>query len=485
MTRSFRVLGAMVVGVAWLMLVPAGLAAVNYAATEENLRAFASQDEMNAVVRQLLAQGVNPNAPEPATGHTAVHKAAMAGSAKNLETLLEAGGNPNVQNREGNMPLHRASMGDWNGAIGQIGSDYVAVIRVLLKHGADLMKTNARGEPPLHVAANQGFDQTAIIKVLLAAGARPADEDRNGLTALQCFARNGSDLDETATVLLKAGADPDRKDPRGDAPLHMAINEGGSDGKAEVVEALLDGGADPCVRDAQGYTPYEMSSGMQQIHWALSQAGGGDLDCDKSRMVYEEGAETDDDSEMAYEEGAGPTIRRGMGYEAELRDLEERVEAERRVEAARIEEARRRAAAERRAEAARIEEARRRAAAERKAEAAWREEVRQRGEEIRRQRAEERERWKNFEESVAEQIRQAQQRQERLQESLRRRQEEARRAEEVRQRAYEEARRREWERQQALERDRQLHLEILGEPVERQQREYESGGYGPGDCAVQ
>ena len=189
--------------------------------------------------------------------------------------------------------------------------------------------------------------------------------------------RSGTNNGEVVTLLVQAGADPDRKDPQGDAPLHAAIKEGGSNGNAAVVKALLQGGADPCVQDARGATPYRMSSGMQRIHRALARAGGddashaGDSGC---KWLF------DDDSKMAYEEGDGSEDDSEMTYEAELRALEESVEAERRAEAVRLEEARRqeaarRAEAKQRAEAARLEEARRqeasrRAAAERRAEEA-------------------------------------------------------------------------------------------------------------------
>ena len=381
MTRSFRfsrftVFGSLVLGLVFAGLVPAGLAAVKYAATEENLRAFASQDGKNALVRQLLAQQVSPDAPEPSTGQTAVHKAAEGTlgkpAVKNLEALLQAGGDPNVQDREGNTPLHFASPGL------DVFGDHVAPIRVLLQHHADPNLANAQGQTPLHVA-----EDTPVFRALLAAGAKPEMVDQEGLTALQRFVRAGTNNGEIVTLLVQAGAAPDRKDPRGDAPLHAAIKEGGSHGNAAVVTALLAGGADPCVQDDKGATPYHLSSGMQRIHRALARAGGddashaGDSGC---KGLFE------DDSKMAYEEGDGSEDDSEMTYEAELRALEERVEAERRAEAVRLEEARRqkaarRAEAKQRAKAVRLEEARRqeavhRAEAKRRAEAARLEEAR-------------------------------------------------------------------------------------------------------------
>ena len=137
--------------------------------------------------------------------------------------------------------------------------------------------------------------------------------DGNGLTALQRFARHGEDMGGIVTLLIRTGADPNQKDPRGDAPLHAAIKEGGSNGHAAVVKALLQGGADPCVQDAQGATPYQMSSGMQRIQRALARAEGDNLVCDKSRMVYDEGAGSGDVSKRTDRGQEGRTGERRPG----------------------------------------------------------------------------------------------------------------------------------------------------------------------------
>ena len=241
---------------------------------EDRLFRLASHDKDNGTVRQLLAEGVSPNVPAAFDGRTAVHNAAKGGAAKNLAAMLQAGGKPNVQDGDGDTPLHLASRGSYASGF----SNHPAAVRVLLQHGADLHRTNNSGETPLHVAVFTGVSaaHVGVIKALLDAGARPSAVDGNGLTALQRFSRHSENNGAIVRLLLQAGADPDRKDPQGDAPLHAAIKTGGSYGKAEVVEALLDGGANPCVRDARGSTPYHMSSDLNRIHRALARAGGSD-----------------------------------------------------------------------------------------------------------------------------------------------------------------------------------------------------------------
>ena len=266
----FTVFGALFLGLILAVLAAGPARAISL--QESTLAGLASQDRQHGQVRQLLAQGVNPNVPVN-FGKTAVHEAAYAGAAQNLTVLLEAGGDPHVRDQDGNTPLHLASMGSLIGR-------YPAAIRVLLTQGADLYRTNDAGETPLHVAVFNGVGSAgrAVIKALLAAGARPQQADGNGVTALQRFVRHGSDDGEIVALLLKAGANPDDKDSRGDAPLHAAIKTGGSHGKANVVEALLDGGANPCVRDDRGYTPYHLadSRGMTRSRQALDRVGGFD-----------------------------------------------------------------------------------------------------------------------------------------------------------------------------------------------------------------
>ena len=310
MTRSFRLPRVPVVGVVVLMLAAGPAAAVSI--EEASLFNLASHDKNHGLVQQLLAKGVSPNVPVGRFNdeQTAVHAAAEGGAVQNLGALLDAGGDLRARDRDGNTPLHLASRGGFSG--------YADVVRVLLERGADLHRPNARGETPLHVAVYTGIGggsaDRAVIKALLDAGAKPKTVDGTGLTAIQRFARHGGDMGWLVALLLGAGADPDQKDPRGDAPLHAAIKEGGSNGKAAVVKALLQGGADPCVQDARGYIPYQMSSGMQRIQRALDRADGHDLACDESRMVYgDEGTGREDASKRTDRGQEGHTGERRPG----------------------------------------------------------------------------------------------------------------------------------------------------------------------------
>ena len=310
MTRSFRVprfpvFAVVVLGLAMLAAGPAEAVSLE----ETNLFNLASDDKDHGTVQSLLAEGVSPNVPMGFDGRTAIHNAAKGGAAQNLADMLQAGGKSNVQDRNGNTPLHLASMGSFSGGF----TDHAAAVRVLLEHGANLHRTNDSGETPLHVATHTGVGaaHADVIKALLAAGSRPQQADGKGVTALQRFVRHGSDDGEIVALLLKAGANPDDKDSRGDAPLHAAIKTGGSHGKANVVEALLDGGANPCVRDDRGYTPYHLadSRGMTRSRQALDRASGFDAShagASGCKMGSEDAPQMTDKGEGSAKEATAP-----------------------------------------------------------------------------------------------------------------------------------------------------------------------------------
>ena len=280
-----------------------------------DLRAAAGSDHNLLLVRQLLNEGVSPNAPDN-KGWTAVHFAAAGEAVRNLAVLLAKGGNPTVQDSEGNGPLHLAAnlktapgrderkstaalrillegganpdtankAGDTplHLAARTYGRQDASGVEVLLAAGASPYKTNGRGNTPLHAAVETWSNYSeAAVAALLEAGANPRAAGRDSLTPLLMSVRHGPDDGDVVVLLVNAGADPDRKAPDGDTPLHIAIREGGTRGKVDVVDALLAGGADPCIEDSQGFIPYNVATEGGIIHQALDRANGYDRACDR------------------------------------------------------------------------------------------------------------------------------------------------------------------------------------------------------------
>jgi len=301
----FPFAGFLILGVVLLAAGQAGAVS----ADEQRLFNAAEDDRWHDDVRTLLAKGVSPNVPvDVLLQRAAIHVAAERGAVKNLASMLQAGGNPNLPDGEGNTPLHWAS----TGGAALLTSDHPAAIRLLGQHGADLHRTNHHGSTPLHVAVTRSYE-ASVIKALLDLGAQPDRVDGAGLTVLQRFAKDGTNDGRIVTLLLKAGANPDHKTPGGDTPLHLAVRLGS--GLPAVVQALLNGGAEPCVQDAEGYTPYQLYNAQADptIQQALGRAQGHDLACDKKKQAEEpqqaEGGPTDGSGTGEERPGQAPAMQ--------------------------------------------------------------------------------------------------------------------------------------------------------------------------------
>jgi ankyrin repeat protein len=159
-------------------------------------------------------------------GDTALHLAAAALRPFAVAALIEAGAEPNAQNRRGAIPLHYAcdarprSRKTWN------PSDQRSVIELLLDAGSNIEHKEKAGAAPLHRAVRARSPHA--VRCLLERGAR-VDAPHGRLRA---------------------------------TPLHIATHSTGASGtkgaraeQQEIVELLLQYGADPRARDAKGNLP--------------------------------------------------------------------------------------------------------------------------------------------------------------------------------------------------------------------------------------
>jgi Ankyrin repeats (many copies)/Ankyrin repeat len=100
--------------------------------------------------------------------------------------LIEAGAEPNSEDKSGVTPLHRA-----------VRTRCAGAVRALLTNGADALRKNKNGSTPLHLAvqntgrSNSGStaardEQAAVIRLLLEYGARASDRDGSGRSVQEC-----------------------------------------------------------------------------------------------------------------------------------------------------------------------------------------------------------------------------------------------------------------------------------------------------------
>ena len=170
----------------------------------------------------LLGVGADPS---KITRWSKLH-AASAGQNARIETvrqLLANGTDVNVRDEFGNTPLMWAYL--------------PKIVKLLLKHGADINAQTKTGESILHVTAHSQSTQINLLEFLLGNGADPNISNRRGLTPLMIAARNGNSI--YIATLLRAGANIEAKDRRGRTAIHHAALAG----MADAIEILSNRGA--------------------------------------------------------------------------------------------------------------------------------------------------------------------------------------------------------------------------------------------------
>ena len=224
-----------------LMLVAVfSLAAAQAAGEDCPLCAAAESGEL-AEVRRLLAEGASPDAaaaetddPKKRNGWTALMFAADKDHADIVQTLLDAGANPNAANKEG-----------FNALINAAAKSSPQTVKTLLDAGANPNAPTILGYTALmHAAINEN---TAAVKTLLDAGAKPNAAMKDGYTALMGAAKRDY---EAAKMLLDAGANSNAADNRGRTALMSAAHFG----HADIVKMLLAAGANPNAKSDGGST---------------------------------------------------------------------------------------------------------------------------------------------------------------------------------------------------------------------------------------
>jgi ankyrin repeat protein len=200
-----------------------------------------------AVVKQLLERGVDPNSKDNKYGQTPLSWAAGNGHEEVVKLLLaKADVDPDPKDNNGQTPLSRAA-----------GNGHQEVVKLLLaKADVNPDPKDNNGQTPLSRAAEMG--QEEVVKLLLAkADVNPDPKDNDGQTPLSWAAGNGRQ-EVVKLLLAKADVDPDPKDNNNQTPLWWAAGNG----HQEVVKLLLaKASVDPDSKDNNGQTPLSLAAG--------------------------------------------------------------------------------------------------------------------------------------------------------------------------------------------------------------------------------
>jgi ankyrin repeat protein len=215
-----------------------------------------SQESINPIIFRLylsntaLAAWLQVHRPDipngepfkfPKNAGSPLYYASDTGLEAVVRLLLKHKADVNSKTESGGTALHRAA---WNG--------HEEVVRLLLEHKADVNAKNNGGETALHQAAEKGHE--AIVWLLLENKADVKAKADYQETALHRAAGKGHET--VAQLLLEHKAEVDAKDGYRATALHQAA---GSGDKA-VVWLLLEHKADVDAKDKSGWTALHLAT---------------------------------------------------------------------------------------------------------------------------------------------------------------------------------------------------------------------------------
>ncbi|MDC7238910.1 MAG: ankyrin repeat domain-containing protein, partial [Spirochaetales bacterium] len=194
---------------------------------------------------------------------TLLHMAAAAGNPDAAAYILEQGGNPNIRNSEGLLPLDMA-LSD------RTSRNKARTASLLVRAGSlrpqddsfryfhtlygqkDINYRFDFGQTALHIASELGHE--GVVKLLLEEGAQVQNRDKPGNTAIHSAVRGG--YKNIVSLLISAGADVNATDYNSNVPLHMAMT---LDRDTEILRLLLGAGADVNAKNSFGNTALHLS----------------------------------------------------------------------------------------------------------------------------------------------------------------------------------------------------------------------------------
>lgn len=191
----------------------------------------------------FIAEGADVTAVD-LNGASVLFDAVSQGRERVARTLLENGASVATatcsDNAWRNSALHQAAYYGHDG-----------VVRLLMRHAADIAALNGHGAKPLHSAASNCA--VAVARLLLEHGGDVNFETRVGYTALHFAAESGDT--EMIALLLDNGAHINSQEGAGKTPLHLAAGNW----RAEAVKVLLRRGANFYTKDESGETALDVA----------------------------------------------------------------------------------------------------------------------------------------------------------------------------------------------------------------------------------
>ena len=195
-----------------------------------------------SIIWELIEQGANPNVVNIVDGDTPLHKACFEEKLQYVEYLLKiAKCDPDIKNRAGLTPLQVTA--SWN----------TSIIVALIAHGANPNVVDRYGDTPLHKACRD--ESVDTVKSLLGiVNCDPNVKNNVGKTPIQLTMLWNKNI---IKELLQHGANPNAADNYGNTQLHNACHAGRLDSVKCFLSVL---NCDPNIKNSAGLTPLQVTS---------------------------------------------------------------------------------------------------------------------------------------------------------------------------------------------------------------------------------
>ena len=226
------------------------------------LRAIPDDDFRRSTAAQVLLEHDASVRTRNKNGQTPLHSASLNRFSSIMELLVKFGADVDAKDNDNMTPLHLISAEPKYLAGDEEDLRCNKAAQVLLEHGASLSvhTRNKNGQTPLHLASLNRFSST--VALLLKFGAVVDAKDNDNMTPLHLIPMQPEaqgDGSTTARVLLEHGGSVSMRNQNGQTPLHLAsLNRFPS-----IVAVLLEFGAEVDVRDNDSMTPLLLAPAVE------------------------------------------------------------------------------------------------------------------------------------------------------------------------------------------------------------------------------
>lgn len=216
--------------------------------------------EVNApteIVRLLIGAGSGIN-DHDREGKTPLQVAALNWSVRVVKELLHQGADANISSRYSGSTRDDGKTALFYAFCSWKPRNSETIIRLLIRHGADINKKDNESLTAMHAALKSGSARLA--QLLLDHGAQISPQLAS--SALYRAAENAEI--EMVTWLLAQGADVNHRGLDRETPIYVAIRTCWRVAGTDTVRALLRAGANIDCKNTQGLTPMGLAAQLQQ-----------------------------------------------------------------------------------------------------------------------------------------------------------------------------------------------------------------------------